>query len=307
MHDGVDARRSTSDLGSGEQMREKPRPSAPVVDGSPDVSYAVERPKAQWAKRSASATWRHALDLTWVLIEREVKVQYKATAVGFLWALAGPLLQLGVYSFLFSRVLTLDIPNYHLFVFPGILAWTWFQASLNQAAVCITAQPELIRQPTFRPLVLPIVTVGVTLLNFLMALPLYFGAVLLSDLALHVSVLYLPLLLLIQFCLTTGLGYLAAALNVVFRDTQRIVQVLLQLAMFLTPVFYGVRNVPAEWAFVYVVNPMSVLIGAYRDVLYFGRAPAIAPLLVLSAVSAVLLLLGRRYFERMRGRFVEET
>jgi lipopolysaccharide transport system permease protein len=251
--------------------------------------------------------FQHALDLTLALIEREVKVQYKATAVGFLWALAGPLLQLAVYSFLFSRVLTLDIPNYHLFVFPGILAWTWFQASVNQSAICITSQPELIRQPTFRPLVLPIVTVGGTLLNYLMALPLFFVAAVLSGFAIHLSALLLPLLLVIQFCLTAGLGYLLAALNVVFRDTQRIVQVLLQLAMFLTPVFYSAKSVPEEWVFLYSINPMSVMIGAYRDVLYFGRTPDVLPLVLVSGVSLVMLVSGKRYFERMRGRFVEET
>lgn len=250
---------------------------------------------------------QHALDLTLALIEREVKVQYKATAIGVMWALAGPLLQLAVYSFLFSRVLTLDIPNYHLFVFPGILAWTWFQASVNQSTTCITSQPELIRQPTFRPLVLPIVTVGGTLLNYLMALPLFFVAAAFSGFSLHLSGLLLPLLLVIQFCLTVGIGYWVAALNVVFRDTQRIVQVLLQLAMFLTPVFYSAKSVPEEWAFVYVVNPMSILIDAYRDVLYFGRSPSALPLVIVGAIGVALLVFGRRYFQHMRGRFVEET
>lgn len=250
---------------------------------------------------------QHAFDLTWALIEREVKVQYKATAVGLIWALAGPLLQLAVYSFLFSRVLTLDIPNYHLFVFPGILAWTWFQASVNQSTTCITAQPDLIRQPTFRPLVLPVVTVGGTMLNYLMALPLFFGAAALSGFAVHLSALLLPLLILIQFCLTVGIGYWVAALNVVFRDTQRIVQVVLQLSTFLTPVFYSEKSVPDEWAFVYTINPMSVMIRAYRDVLYVGRAPEHVPLLLVTLVGVVMLVTGKRYFDRMRGRFVEET
>src|SRR5690606_27410103 len=146
MDDAVDPRRSDPDAESAYLTTRKTSSSSAMADRAPNEASVEKRKESRPDRRSATTSWRHALDLTWVLIEREVKIQYKATAIGFVWALAGPLLQLGVYSFLFSRVLTLDIPNYHLFVFPGILAWTWFQASLSQAAVCITAQPELIRQ-----------------------------------------------------------------------------------------------------------------------------------------------------------------
>lgn len=253
------------------------------------------------------SNWQHTWDLTLALIEREVKVQYKATAVGVAWAVAGPLLQLCVYTFLFSRVLSLNIAHYPLFVFPGILAWAWFQSSVNQASTCITAQPDLIRQPTFRPTVLPVVTVGVALINYLLALPLFFVAAWWDGVSVGACALLLPLLWTLQFCFTVGISYWVAALNVVFRDTQRIVQVVLQLALFLTPVFYAADSTPARWSFLFVINPMSILVGAYRDALYFDRMPAALPLLVLSVVSATAWVTGRLYFEHMRGRFVEET
>lgn len=254
-----------------------------------------------------SAGWQHTWDLTLALIEREVKVQYKATAVGIAWAVAGPLLQLCVYTFLFSRVLSLNIAHYPVFVFPGILAWTWFHSSVNQASTCITAQPDLLRQPTFRPTVLPVVTVGTAFINYLLAIPLFFLAAFWNGVTVGVNALILPLLWGVQFCFTVGISYWVAALNVVFRDTQRIVQVLLQLSLFLTPVFYAADSAPARWSFVFAINPMSILIGAYREALYFDRTPEALPLLALGLASAASWAAGRRYFEYMRGRFVEET
>lgn len=259
------------------------------------------------ANRRDGNSWRHAWDLTLALIEREVKVQYKATTVGVAWAVAGPLLQLCVYTFLFSRVLSLGIAHYPSFVFAGILAWSWFQTSINQSSTCITAQPELVRQPTFRPSVLPVVTVGTAFINYLLALPLVFVAAWWDGLDVGANALWLPLLWSVQFGFTAGIAFWVAALNVVFRDTQRIVQVVLQLALFLTPVFYAAESAPPRWSFVFALNPMSIFIGAYRDVLYFDRTPTALPLMALAFVSVASCVTGRCYFERMRGRFVEET
>ena len=249
---------------------------------------------------------RHAFDLAFALLERELKVEYKSTMLGIIWGFATPLVQLVVYSFLFSRVITLRIPNYGLFLFAGLLAWTWFQASLGQAARSITSQGELIRQPGFPVMVLPTVSIATHLVNLLLALPLFFLFATLQGLQIHSIALVLPLLLGLQFILIVGPAYLVAALNVVFRDTERIVAVLLQLCFFLTPVFYGTRNVPKNFAFIYRFNPMAIIIDAYRDVLITGHAPNWRALGAVLAISLVLALVGHRVFERIKNRFVEE-
>jgi lipopolysaccharide transport system permease protein len=249
---------------------------------------------------------RRVLDLATVLLGREIKVQYKTTVLGIVWGFASPLLQLLVYTFLFSRVLDLGIPNYGLFVFAGLLSWSWFHGSLDQASRSITDQGDLVRQPGFPVMVLPLVSVAAHLINLLLALPLFFVFAVVSGPSIHLTVVFLPLLLLLQFLFVMGPAYLVGACNVQFRDTARIMQVFLQLLLFLTPVFYGVRNVPEKWRFVYGLNPMAVLVNAYRDVLIFGRAPDLGSLAGLFVFSCLLLWVGYRAFDRMKNRFVEE-
>jgi lipopolysaccharide transport system permease protein len=249
---------------------------------------------------------QRVVDLAIVLLGREIKVQYKTTALGVVWGFAAPLLQLFVYSFIFKRVISLDIPDYGLFLFAGLLSWSWFQGSLDQATRSITEQGDLVRQPGFPVMVLPIVSVGIHLVNLLLALPLFLVFVALTGPSLHATVLFLPLLLLLQFLFISGPAYLVGACNVRFRDTARITQVFLQLLLFLTPVFYAVTNVPEGLRRLYKLNPMATLVDAYRDVLLFGRAPDWTSLAIVFVMSCLLLWIGYRAFERMKNGFVED-
>ena len=248
----------------------------------------------------------HLVDLATVLLGREIKVQYKTTALGVLWGFATPLLQLLVYSFLFRRVIPLDIPDYNLFLFAGLLTWSWFQGSLDQAARSITEQGDLVRQPGFPVMVLPVVSVAVHLVNLLLALPLFLLFAIQAGRPPGITLLFLPLLLVLQFLLILGPAYLVGACNVRFRDTARIAQILLQLLLFLTPVFYSTSSVPEGWRSAYRLNPMATLVDAYRNVLLFGMAPDWSSLAIVLALSCALLWIGYRTFERMKNGFVEE-
>jgi lipopolysaccharide transport system permease protein len=248
----------------------------------------------------------HLVDLGIVLLGREIKVQYKTTALGVLWGFATPLLQLLVYSFLFRRVIPLDIPDYNLFLFAGLLAWSWFHGSLDQASRSITEQGDLVRQPGFPVMVLPVVSIAVHLVNLLLALPLFMVFAIVAGRTPGFSILLLPLLLALQFLFILGPAYLVGACNVKFRDTARIAQILLQLLLFLTPVFYTTSSVPERWRFLYYLNPMATLIQAYRDVLLYARAPDWISLAIVFVLSCALLALGYRTFERMKNGFVEE-
>ena len=249
---------------------------------------------------------QHLIDLAMVLLGREIKVQYKTTALGVLWGFATPLLQLLVYSFLFRRVIPLDIPDYNLFLFAGLLAWSWFHGSLDQAARSITEQGDLVRQPGFPVMVLPVVSVAVHLVNLLLALPLFLVFVIVAGRPVRSTVALLPLLIALQFLLILGPAYLVGACNARFRDTARITHILLQLLLFLTPVFYTAASVPERWRLIYSLNPMAALVDAYRDILLFGRAPNWTSLAIVFALGCALLWVGYHTFEQMKNRFVEE-
>jgi lipopolysaccharide transport system permease protein len=188
-----------------------------------------------------------------------------------------------------------------------MLVYSWFQASVSQAAGAITNSRELIRWPGFTAAVLPAVVVTANLIHFLLALSLLMVFLCFDDSGLKGTVLLLPLVIGIQFILTLGLAYLVAAGNTLFRDTRHVVGVLLQLLFFLTPVFYHASMVPERYQALYRLNPMVHLLEAYRAVLLGETWPPGASLLALVAVAGGLLLVGFRLFTSVSYRFVEEV
>jgi lipopolysaccharide transport system permease protein len=245
-------------------------------------------------------------DLLRELVVRDMKLRYKRSVLGIVWSLLNPLFQMLVFIFLSRRVLSLDIPNYPSFVFTGVLAWSWFQSAVITTTGAITGNRELVKRPGFPTAILPVVTVTMDLIHFLLALPVLLLFLVLGGGRLTGAILMLPLVILLQFLLVLGLGYLVATVQVTFRDTQHLLGVLLRLLFYLTPVFYDASMVPARYQTLYRLNPMFHLITAYRAILIQGNLPDLRALLALGVLVGVLLWLGHTVFTRASYRFVEE-
>lgn len=248
----------------------------------------------------------HRRDLFRELVVRDLKVRYNKSVLGFALSLITPLFQLLVFNFLFRRVVPLGIPKYPLFALSGILVWTWFQSSLVAAAGSVTSSRELVRRPGFPAAVLPVVAVGANLVHFVLELPVLFSAVWLSGVGINAALLLLPAIILLQFALTLGLGYLAAVANVLFRDTQALLIIALQLLFFLTPLFYDASGVPSKYQRIYQLNPMAHLVSAYRAALIGSAAPDWGALAWIGLGSAALVAAGLWIFSRVGPRFAEE-
>lgn len=250
--------------------------------------------------------WQHARDLISVLIARDLKILYKRSSLGFGWALALPLLQLIIYTFVFRKVLTLSIENYPSFVFIGVLVFGWFQSSLSESSGLITGSKALVTQPGFPLTLLPHVKVGVRLFHFLIALPFLF--ILLGFQGIRPSLCWIsiPLLIGVQYMVIAGLSYPLASFNVIFRDTQHMVGVLIQLTMFLTPIFYSIEQIPAAVRRWFYINPMVGLVECWRAVLLDSSWPDPWVMTCLFGFGVVALIVGRRIFERQSHRFIEE-
>jgi lipopolysaccharide transport system permease protein len=245
-------------------------------------------------------------DLLSQLVERELKLLYKRSVLGIAWSLISPLLQLLVFYFVFRSALTINIPNYSSFVFCGLLVWTWFQNSLVQASGIIIASPSLIQQPGFPTAILPIVVVMTGMIHFLLTFPILIVFLLIDGIQLKPVILELPILILLQFCFTVGLGYLLAAANVTFRDIKHIISVLLQMFFYLTPIFYDISNVPGNFQKFYYLNPLVHIVTAYRNIIIDGTQPNWFALLGVSLITGIMLVLGYVYFLHQSDRFVEE-
>lgn len=248
----------------------------------------------------------HFFDLLRVLVDRDMKLLYKRSALGIAWTLINPLLQLAVFSFVFRSVIPINIPQFSSFAFSGLLIWTWSQTALFQATGLITSNKALIRQPNFPTAILPVVTTMTGLIHFLLALPVLIIFLAIDGIQPSSVLFVLPLLMVIQFILTVGLAYPLAALNVTFRDTQHTLGVLLQMLFYLTPIFYDLNSVPKEFQPFYQLNPMVPLIEAYRAILLKGTQPDWQVLLIVSLAVAVILPIGLAIFRRQSNTFVEE-
>jgi len=256
--------------------------------------------------RRATRTLAHRWDLVLTLIGRDLKLRYNRSVMGIAWSFVTPLSQLLVLNLVFTRVVPLGIPAYGSFLLVGLLTWTWFSISLDQATGSIVDHRELVRQPGFPVGLLPVITVATNLVQFLLALPVLALVIIVAGISVGPALAALPLLIAIQFLFTLGLSFFIATFHVTFRDTKHLLSVLLLLGFYLTPIFYPAERAPERLALLYQLNPMAVLIESYRDVLLENRLPPVVPLLLTSGVSVLLLVVGYRVFRRASDRFVDE-
>ena len=247
------------------------------------------------------------------LVTRELKARYRGSVLGFFWSFINPLLLLTVYTIVFSVVLPgfrgIDVEPYALFLFCGLLPWTWFSSGLLEAANSLIAGGNLIKKVLFPAEILPIVAVLSNMIHFLFALPIL--ALFLAFYARPmqwVELLWFPVVVLVQLMLTLGIGLMLAALTVHFRDLRDLLGNLLTLWFFSTPIIYPMAMVPSGGKFIMDLNPFTHLAISYQELLFYdGPFGHWRWLLALAVASAVIFLVGFALFDRLSDSFAEEV
>ena len=255
-------------------------------------------------------------DLFSDLFRRDFRVRFRGSALGVAWTLINPLLLMGVYTVLFSFLMKVpgveNIPNFPLFVLTGLLAWIFFQASVQTAAASIVGNASLVKQVRFPRQLLPLSVVAanlVTLLAMLAAI-LPFTLWLLPDT--RSTFWAAPLLLVPLVGLASGLAVFFACANALFRDVEHIVAALLLPWFLLTPIFWSFDQLPGlddKQGLVHVLyygNPLVPLVEGLRDPLFFGRMPALGDVVYSFAVALAALAGGALLFRRVDDRLVAE-
>jgi lipopolysaccharide transport system permease protein len=245
------------------------------------------------------------------LVSRELKARYRGSVLGFFWSFANPLLLLLVYTFVFSYVMRPPegIHDYALFLFCGLLPWTWFQTSLVESSGILISGGNLIKKVMFPAEILPIVTVLSNLVHFLFGLLIlvvfliYFQAPLQP-----LELLWFPVVVVVQLVLTLGFALILSALTVHFRDIKDILGNVMTLWFFATPIIYSWKNPPPQIRRFLNANPVTHLAVSYQEILYFeGPFGHWKWLLALGMGSIVLFLFGYFLFDRLRDSFAEEV
>lgn len=247
---------------------------------------------------------RYSWDLIAHLVAREFRLRYRQAVLGWVWAIASPLARLTVLTYVFTKVLPLGIDNYGVFVFTGLIAWSWFSSGLMSATTSAVDRRELLFRPGVPRAAVPIVSVLTDGLDYLAALPVLLLFLLISD-GIPLTALLLPTILVLQVLLTLGLGFMLCCANVYFRDVHLFVNVATLLGWYLTPVFYQAKLVPESFEWILSINPMARFLAAYRAVLIEGTFPA-GNLALLAIVSLVVFVLGLSIYRRKSPLFVDE-
>ena len=238
------------------------------------------------------------------LARRELDRKHQLTMLGWAWPLTRQLAQLAVLVFVFSAVFDLGIDNYAVFVFVGLIAWTWFSTGLADAVSSVSQQRHLVLQSRVPTAAVPIVSIAVPLVDVLIALPVLLLMLALTD-ELRWTLLLCPLLLPLQALLMAGIAWFTSAAAVFFRDVPNVVALGLTLTFYLTPVFYGLRRVPSDYAWLLELNPLATIIGCYRALALGEPAPDAWLIAVVAAGSVLVAVAGYLFFRRLDPRFAD--
>jgi lipopolysaccharide transport system permease protein len=246
------------------------------------------------------------------LVARELKARYRGSVLGFFWSFINPLLLLLIYSFVFKYILQQragGLEHYELFMFCGILPWTWFSSSLAEASSVLISGGNLIKKVLFPAEILPIVTVLANMVHFFFGLTILAVFLIWFKRPLHAGELALfPVAVLVQLVLTLGFALILSALTVHFRDLRDILANLLTFWFFATPIIYPYTIMEGWQAQVLKLNPFTHLAITYQEILYFeGPVGHLKWLLVLGILSILFFLFAYFVFDRLRDTFAEEV
>jgi lipopolysaccharide transport system permease protein len=276
-------------------------------DGAPpDAPVSTIEPTRGWASPRFREMWQYR-ELLFFLAWRDIKVRYKQTAVGALWAIFQPIMTVVVFTILLGHLGKLPTGNtpYAVIVFSGLLPWMLFASALMACSGSMTANQNLVTKIYVPRLILPIAATIASVVDFLLGLVVLIGVMAWYGITPPIQVVMLPFLLVFTLITALSIGLWLAALNVKFRDVQYALPFLTQMWFFITPVAYSTALIPAKWQLIYGINPMAGVVEGFRWAL-IGTSTDVGPMLALAVCLVVILLVGGvAYFRRVEKSFAD--
>jgi len=246
-------------------------------------------------------------EMIFSMVQKDLRGRYKGSFLGFLWTFINPLLQLLVYNLVFSIILRSGVDKYYLFLFVALIPWIFFYSAITGGSVSVIAQKDLVKKIYFPNEVIPISYVTSCFVNMLLGFVVVIGVVIYSGV--HISplaLLCLPVVMIVEYFLALGIAMITSAVTVYFRDLEHILTIIAMAWMYITPVVYDIEICPTEYRWIMHINPMTSVIIAFRDILYYGRVPEMMTLLEAVVLGVVFLLIGCLVFRKLKRRFAEE-
>lgn len=241
------------------------------------------------------------------LVRKDLRGRYKGSVLGFLWTFINPLFQLIVYTIVFATILRSDIDKYYLFLFVALIPWIFFSTCLTGGSTCVLGQSAMVTKIYFPREVLPISFVTSAFVNMLYCFIIVFIVVAVSGVGfVPKALIWLPVVMAIEYILGLGIALISSSVTVYFRDLEHILGILSLAWMYMTPIMYSADIIPKAYQFYFNLNPMTPIISAYRDILYYGRVPDALALIQACSFGMMLLMAGIMTFGQLKRRFAEE-
>ncbi len=263
------------------------------------------RPRTGWQP----VDWREIFqyrELLAFLVWRDIKIRYRQTLLGGLWAVLQPLIAMLILTFIFHRLagVSSDGPPYPLFAFAGLAPWTFFSTAVSQSSNSLVSNQALISKVYFPRVFIPLGAIGALLLDLSLSLGLLVLLMFYYRWPVSAKLLWLPVFILAAVLAASGTGLILSAFNVSFRDVKYAVPFLIQMGIFVTPVIYPIRYIPGHWRILMGLNPMAGVVLGFRYALLGSASPW--PIMGLSlTVSLVIFVVGLLIFRRMERRFAD--
>jgi lipopolysaccharide transport system permease protein len=279
----------------------------------PDPVARPERARVQVIEAGKTLGTRlaelwHYRELLYFLAWREVKVRYRQTVLGALWAILQPLLNMAIFALLFGRLAGLDRRTgdtpYALYVYLGLAPWTFFANALNNSSSSLIGNVNLITKVYFPRIIIPLAAVGAGLIDLAISLSVLVVLALVYGVTPSFSMLLVPFLVAGVAVAATGVGALFAALTVAYRDVRYALPFLVQCWMFVTPVIYPSSIVPEKWRWILYLNPMSGFTDGLRAA-FLGQPIPVLEVAMAGAIAVLCFMIGAAYFRRVERGFAD--
>lgn len=241
------------------------------------------------------------------IILKELKARYAGSLFGVFWVVITPLLITMVISFVFTKIIKIDMEYFPLFILSAILPWMSFSSSLFDATSSITRNSQILNQFTISKEILPVASVIVNFINLFIGLFVTLPIFIIFKIQIIPYLLLLPFVILLHFIFTVGIGLLLSCLNVFFRDITHLLEVGLMFWLWMTPIFYSVNMVPARFRWICILNPMTSYITMYRNILFEAKSPDLYLVIVSIVSSLFVLIIGYRVFIKYEPVFLKKV
>lgn len=275
----------------------------PTVSHPPVVEI---KPSHGWIALNLRELWNYR-ELLFFLTWRDIKVRYKQTVLGALWAIIQPFFTMVVFSLFFGQLAKVpsdDIP-YPIFSYTALVPWNYFAYALTESANSVVGSANMIKKIYFPRLVVPLASVLGGVADFTVSFTVLLGMMLYYGIAPTINIIWLPFLLLLGLVTALGVGLWLSAMNVQFRDVRYTLPFLTQFWLFITPIAYPSSLLDQPWRTLYGLNPMAGVVEGFRWALLGADTAPGAMILLSSIVAVTLLLSGAYYFRRLEKTFAD--